>query len=334
MAKCMLCGAEVPDLGLEDHLWEYHCLSYRDYYEVITYMQDPEECWRCGTIKYPISYIHSDFPGIPCWGCITKKPQIENTRKHVFETLKELQNEIIRNKYYRHLVCFPEDLSASISHNLPETAGILDSIAKNSRRVPGKRGEVFTIKPDTLGSPLEISERNSENLVMTSYVISCEEDSPGIYEIIIRDHVYHLELPEILTYDTLHHKKYSILNYDKSARNNGRRLRIGSTDKVYKFFDVIDGNKYIKSIFRVQEKVRPEDRNFLKDIILSNKIFTDIIKEVYNELLKFMVGVYDRIFFKNYIRLSPPSISGNEIEFSWDTKETSKDNIITILIWS
>lgn len=329
----MLCGAEISDLGLEDHLWEYHCLSYRDYYEVITYMQEPEECWRCGTVKYPISYIHSDFPGIPCWGCITKKAQVESTRKHVLETLAELQDEIIGNKYYRHLVCFPEDLSASISHNLPETAGILDSIAKRCHRVPGKRGEVFTIKPDTPGSPMEISSRNLENLEMTSYLVSCEEEEAGIYEIIIKDHVYHLELPEIISYDPQHHKKYSILNYDKSARNNGRRLRMGSTDKVYRFFDIEDGNKNLKSIFKIQEKVRPEDANFLKDIIFSNKIFSDIIKEIYNEILRFMAGVFDRIFLKNYIQLSRPGVDGNEVEFSWNEKETSKD-ILTILIWS
>ena len=152
MAHCRLCGEIINDLDFERHLWEYHCISYRDYYEVIMHMSEPEECWKCGTIKYPISYIHSDFPGIPCWGCIKKKSHLDATRKQVLETLKEMLDEILRNKYYRHLICFPEDLSSSITHNLPETAGILDLISKKHLSTkPGKKGEeVFLLKQENL----------------------------------------------------------------------------------------------------------------------------------------------------------------------------------------
>ena len=77
--------------------------------------------------------------------------------------------------------------------------------------------------------------------------------------------------------------------------------------------------------FLVSQKLDKNSRKF-------KQMIGNFINTRHKEL--YATAPYDRIFFKNYIRLSPPSVSGNEIEFSWDTKETSKDNIITILIWS
>lgn len=331
MAQCKLCGEILEPCDFEAHLWEYHCLTYRDYYEVIMNMIEPEVCWRCGTVKYPLAYIHSDFPGIPCWGCIKKKTQVEAIRKQVFETLKELQEDIIKNKYYRHLICWPKDLSASVSHNLPETAGILDLIAKQGGLRPGKRGEeIFTLKTENLACPYELSYENLGSMYMELKPISCEESEPGVWEIIIGNHVYHVELPKVISYDGKFFPKHNIFSSTSKKRN---QLRFGKTDKVYVFREVFEDHTDIRSIFKVQEKVREEDASALCDVLLSNKVFSDIIIEIYNELVQYLVGIYDRALFKNYIRFNQPGVSGLEIEFSWYQKETSK-NILTILIWS
>lgn len=331
MALCRLCGEIINDLDFEKHLWVYHCISYRDYYEVIMHMSEPEECWKCGTIKYPISYIHSDFPGIPCWGCIKKKSHLDSTRKQVLDTLKEMLDEILRNKYYRHLVCFPKDLSSSITHNLPETAGILDTISKKGITRPGKKGEeVFRLIQENLGCPYEISSENLDSMVMELLPVSCDLSEEGIYEVILGDHVYHVELPEILSYEGRHYPRFDIFSYPRKIIN--KQLRIGRTDKVYKLFDPLD-NPDIRSIFRVRERVREEDKCLLCDVLLSNKVFSSIIREIYEELLNHLVGIFDRAFFKNYIRLNQPGLSGTELEFAWSEKETDKE-LLTILIWS
>ena len=161
------------------------------------------------------------------------------------------------------------------------------------------------------------------------------KDSDNIYEIIIGSKVYHLQLPEILPYEVMHHQKYSILNNSKAARNMGKRLRIGMTDKVYKFFDSDNPSKVNqKSIFKILEKVKDEDRDKLNYVILSDKTLNEIIREIMNEICPSLVGVYDRIFMKNYIRFTPQHPNnGFEMEFSLNQKETSKD-ILTILVWN
>ena len=45
MAKCLLCGKEINDLKFENHLSEYHDLNYQEYYEVIKFIPEPEECF-------------------------------------------------------------------------------------------------------------------------------------------------------------------------------------------------------------------------------------------------------------------------------------------------
>ena len=331
MAHCRLCGEVVNDLDFERHLWEFHCISYRDYYEVIMHMSEPEECWKCGTIKYPISYIHSDFPGIPCWGCIKKKSHLDATRKQVLDTLREMLDEILRNKYYRHLICFPEDLSSSITHNLPDTAGILDLISKKQILKPGKRGEeVFLLRQENLACPFEISQENFNSMTMELLPVSCDQSEEGIYEIILGTHVYHVELPEILQYESRHYPRVDIFSTPRKIIN--KQIRIGKTDKVYKLFDPQDDSN-IRSIFRIKERVKDEDKSPLCDVLLSNSIFSTIIREIYEELLQHLVGIYDRAFFKNYIRLSQPGTCGTELEFSWNEKEINKE-LLTILIWS
>lgn len=333
MAFCRLCGETVNDLALEDHLWKYHCITYRDYYEVVMHMPDPEECWRCGTVKYPLAYIHSDFPGIPCWGCIKKKSHLESTRKQVIETLLDMQNELIKNKYYRHLICFPEDLSASITHNLPETAGILDTISKKGTLKPGKKGEdIFYLKRENLACPYEISKDNLDSMSMEIVPISCERESDEVFEIIIRDRAYHIILPRVVPYDNKVYPKYNF--FVKNKKTDGKQLRIEKSDKVYVLHDVFENCGEIKSIFKFQEKVRHEDMPAVCDIILSNKYLSEIVKEVYSELINYksMVGIFDRVFFKNYIRLDQPNTLGQEIELSWHEKETN--NNLTLLIWN
>lgn len=335
MAFCRLCGETVNDLAFEDHLWKYHCITYRDYYEVIMHMPDPEECWRCGTVKYPLAYIHSDFPGIPCWGCIKKKTHLDATRKQVVETLLDMQSELIKNKYYRHLICFPEDLSASVTHNLPETAGILDTIAKKGLLKPGKRGEdIFYLRRENLACPYEISKENIDSMVMEILPVSCEKEEDSTYEIIIGDRVYHIILPTIIEYDNKVYPKYNILT--KSKKTNNKQIRIGKSEKVYVFHDIYENHDEIKSIFKVKEKVRSEDIPALCDIILANKVFNEIIQDIYSELInsKAIVGIFDRVFFKNYIRLDQPGTSGLEIELSWNQKEINNNNNLTILVWN
>lgn len=331
MAHCRLCGEIINDLDFEKHLWDYHCISYRDYYEVIMHRSEPEECWMCGTIKYPISYIHSDLPGVPCWGCIKKKTHLEATRRQILGLLKDMLEEILRNKYYRHLICFPEDLSSSITHNLPETAGILDLISKKRILRPGKKGEeVFRLKQENLACPFEISQDNFDSMVMELLPVSCDQSEERVYEVILGNHFYHVELPEVLPYESRNYPRVDIFSGPRKIIN--KQLRIGKTDKVYRLFDPLD-NSDIRSIFRIREKVRDEDKSPLCDVLLSNKIFSSIICEIYEELLHHLVGIYDRAFFKNYIRLNQPGLSGTELEFSWNEKETSKE-LLTILIWS
>ena len=334
MAFCRLCGSEIFDLDFEKHLWEYHCITYRDYYEVIMHMPEPEECWRCGTVKYPLAYIHSDFPGIPCWGCIKKKTHLEATRKQIIETLVDMQEEFIKNKYYRHRICFPEDLSASITHNLPETAGILDTISKKGFLKPGKRGEeVFYLKRENLACPYEISKENIDSMVMEILPVSCEQECDDTFEIIIGTRIYHVSLPVKVEYNNKVYPKYNILT--KTKKTDEKQLRIGKTDKVYVFYDVLEKCDKIKSIFKVHERVKQEDIPALCDILLSNGAFRSIIQEIYSEIINSsgMVGIFDRVFFKNYIRLDQPDASGLEVEFSWNKKETNNNNL-TILIWS
>ncbi len=344
MVVCKLCGAEVPNELLKKHIWEYHCLNYRDYFEVVKEMSDPEECWRCGSIKYPLTYIYPDIPGIPCWGCMKKKSQIENTKKQVLETLKDFQDTVLGNKYYRHLISSENSLSASLSHSLTETAGIMDYIAKNSGISINRRSEVFMFRPENLGCPMEISKRNEDSIVVDVMPVSCIKESDNSYEIIIGKRVYHLELPEIVQYETKHHQKYNILNTGKTVRNTTRRLRIGKTDKVYKFFDCYQNESSSKkellnnqkSIFKLREKVKEEDIPHLNYIILSDKTLSGIVTEIYNEICPNLVGIFDRVFMKNYIMLSSPIMSdtcGLEMEFSLNTREISKD-IMTILIWN
>lgn len=332
MAKCLLCGKEINDLKFENHLSEYHDLNYQEYYEVIKFIPEPEECWKCRSINFPLTYLHPEFLSTPCWTCLKKKTQQETAKKQILDAIKEYQSEVLGNKFYRHILSSRKTFSSSLCHTLPETAGILDQISKNSSVVISRRTEYFSISPKIEAIPLEISQRNLFDLVLNIHPFSCNPSDDGSFEIILGRRVYHLQLPEIVPYEPKHHQKYSLLSKSRGVRSNGRRLLIGKTEKVYRFYDNPDNPNH-KSIFKFQEPVNPLDIDALNYIILTDKTFSGIVTEIYNEICPSLSGVFDKVFMRNYIKLAEEDETGLRMEFSWNKKETN-DEIITISIWT
>ena len=337
MFKCVLCGKEFVsnshlELDIEEHLREFHFMTYQEYYEMIKTSYSETLCWKCGISRQQLCpYINSYY--LPCRSCISdKKSDIQEATNTIVEYIKDYQKEIMKNKYYQYLLADNNILKAMLPKSFLDISNLLEKLRTRDKLKIGKDSSFSVTR--ILGSPIELSERNLRNLnISVSDNISVIKNKIG-YEITLGDCSFDVLLQEICEYDVRHHSRHSILNLN--SKRNTKKLKMESGDCI-KFWNTKFQNT--KSILQIRNKsgdiIDPDSLSddyffLLKISILRSKPIMKRVFEVYNEICKYIETLRDSVFIKNTIFLGVNK--NNSLSLTWKPELSNEPGQINISI--
>lgn len=337
---CELCGFVFDEDNIEEsiesHLQEKHYLGYQDYYEIKTLGTPNISCWKCGSPRYTISpYISGSY--LPCSCCINprSKQGIQEIRQDLFSKIREYQGKLVKSRYYQYAISLSQSQRERLlPKDLEIQSEVLSEIKRNDIKLD--KSSIFKVN-HLLGRSSEISFRNLDALSMEVSEFKATEVSPGKWKLGEKD--LYLKLPEVVPYDPKHHSRGSILN--KSAKRTTRRLKLSETGECIKFWNIPGvGTKTILSLVDGEDKIvqyqdlSEEIRWKIRFGILKTKPILTRVFEIYNELIRYVIGIEDSVFLLNSFKIpSGPSIFNLRLTWSWEDQSCeAEENYIKLSI--
>lgn len=324
--KCPYCDYRYEELSdLEEHLLTDHFLPIQSYYEMI-----PREvkggdgkCYKCGSLRPPLTYLNPTGYYLPCWNCITNKYEKSQFITMTQSAIKDYYLKVIKDRYLQMFLVSDLYFEWTLSHTYEEFKSVLKNLQKYSRNkiwfLDWKKGFPKTISLENLDA-IEVK------LIDKWY----EVDS-GDTEIKINS--WTVKLPDLIPFDQRHHSRHNILNLSGDSRNT-KRLRLkDEKDQCIKFYR--EGP--VKSIFSIigptgepVQSLSEQDLTVTKLVLMRNKSFMKLIWSVVEELSK-NVGVFsDSVFLRNTITINPEK-KKLKVNLSW-LPEKKRDGFINISI--
>lgn len=307
---------------IEKDILEPGFLSYQEYAEIKLLEAGSEDiyCPRCKESLTPLTYLEPDFYYQPCWDCIDSKRKSvrQSIVDGVLRNIKEFYySRILGDRYLQLFIIDPIYFKNTLPHEYSTFKKVIGHLS------PPNRNDIWFL--DWIpGFPKIISLDNLDGLqlVNLSELYSIENKTDRI---IIGD--YEVIFPELVTYDSKHHSRYSLFNKVRTIKT--KRLKIG--DKCIKFYNTEKDN--IKSIFRLLKNgeeinigsLRKQDFAIIKLAIMRNKSCLRLIFEVILEIIKACGTFKDTAFLRNTVKIDPKK--DKEFNLLWTIK--SYENLVT-----
>lgn len=327
---CNICGCpfdeENIEKSIENHLKESHFLEYSDYYEISVLGRPSEPCWKCGHPRYTISpWLDTYY--LPCPDCFDKENEVYVREAKVgFDTvLQDYQAGIIRSKYYQFLLSLNvRGRQLLLPKSFPVAVQNLTSL-KKQERTRFDKSHILEVT-NILGTSPELSSRNLSNLRMEAIEYKVTKEG-GRWK--MGESGYYVKTPEPISYDPRHHYRSSILN--PASKRSVKRIRIGTSKDCFKFYST--PNSSVKSILSLENEsgrvlslgeLGEEEQRRLKFGILKTKEIMSVVFDIYNEIVKYVERLEDRVFLLNSIPLfwSPLEY---ELILGWSWEEFGLD---------
>ncbi len=291
--------------SLERNILDPGFLNYQEYAEIK--LLEPgvadgsNRCNRCQRELVPLTYLDPDFFYQPCQGCLNcmRKSERQYTIDSIFRNIKEFYySKVLSDRYLQLFIIDRIYFRNTIPHNYSVFRNIIKHLS-----LPNK-GDLWFL--DWLpGFPKIISLENLDGLCLTN--LSRDHKIENKSDKIIIDNEYEIIFPELVTYDSKHHSRYSLFNKTKAIKT--KRLKIG--DKCVKFYNTEKLN--IKSIFHILKNgeefnvssLKKQDFALIKLSIFRNKQCLRLIFEIVMEVLKVCNTFKDTVFLQNTVALDP-----------------------------
>lgn len=320
--KCPFCGNEFQNL--EQHLEDWHFLKIQDYYEMDPIRPEDERCCKCGSFRFPLTYIEPSGFFLPHWNCLRSYEKAQYI-KSVREAMQGFYNRVGSDRFLQMFLISDVYFSATFSHTYEEFKGVLKKLQKPERNkiwfLDWLPGFPKTFHQDNIGGIKVIP-------IDEYYKFKSSSDRIEVNDIVVN-------FADIVPFDFRHHSRYNLFNQSPNARQV-RRLRLkDDKDRCIKFEPLDDSPAF--SIFKLEragQRIKPSDLGELdllvvKLLILRNKNFMKLIQTVFGELIQNASVVSDSVFLKNTVSLG--QTKGSNIQLLW-TPELVKENFINISI--
>lgn len=277
-------------------------LDYKDYAEIKLLEPGNEDnyCGRCREPLTPLTYLEPDFYYQPCWNCVDSKRKSERQSivDGILRNVKEFYySRILGDRYLQLFIIDPIYFKNTLPHEYSVFKKVLGHLS------PPSRNDIWFL--DWVpGFPKVISLDNLDGLQLINLSELYEIDNQPD-KIVIGD--YEIVFPELVSYDSKHHSRYSLFNKARTIKT--KRLKIG--DKCVKFYNTEKDN--IKSIFKLLKNgeeinigsLRKQDFAIIKLAIMRNKTCLRLIFEVALEIIKACGKFRDTVFLRNTINIDP-----------------------------
>ena len=322
--KCRFCGSEIEG-NLEEHLKEWHFLSIQDYYEMDPLSADDLRCCKCGSQRFPLTYIEPEGFLLPHWDCLRpyeKQQYIRSVRQEIVEYYGRVGSDRFLQMFLIGDIYF----TSTPSHGYQEFKDVLKVLEKP------ERNKIWFLdwKP---GYPRTLSLDNVEGIKVVPinqlYSVKSEPTKITLNDITIN-------FATLVPFDFRHHSRYNLFNRSPSARQV-KRLRLKDEKDQCVRFDAPPDDSHGYSIFTLErggQRIKASDLGELdllvtKLILLRNKTFMKLIQSIFTELIQNTRTLSDSVFLKNTVIIG--SEKESDLHFSWLPRETKK-NFINISI--
>lgn len=328
--RCNLCGFSTFNVeDFENHLKEYHFINYQDYCELeLTHKSEfsKNSCFRCNSIRSPLTTLYRDFYYLPCWNCyssgVMKKIEKQETIGSVRKNIKSYLDYFLGDRYFQLFSVDGLYFRSTYTHDYSEFKKVLSNL-----QLPN-RNDIWVIDWN-LGYPkiISVNNLNGINLINLTnhYNVVSSKDC-------IEVNNYRLLLPEFTNYDKQHFSRYNILNINSDRKT--KRVKVDSS--CIKLFN---SRNNVKSIFRLVDKttldeidldqISHQDYIVLKLVLMRNKFYMRLVFSIILELIKSIKTLSDSVFIKNTIVIDPDKDA--QLNIMWDYKN-SRNNYINISI--
>lgn len=308
MITCPFCNQEIDNDKFEEHLLNYHFLSYHIYYEIISQSFKESICWKCEKLRIPLTPYSNEYY-LPCSNCFEKE-----YNKSSLELLETFLKKFEGNKYLQYFLSQDDIPSKVFPHTINDYLSVVEELRSGYGRIINS--VYFEIIRNNNYTPFEISMRNIDNLHLETYNNILGEDY-----IILSGEKYKVLPPEPCEYNSRHHTKYSILNTQSTKVTKKIKLSDKSCYKLWgkSIFLLKDFNDNIIDPNSLEES----DLIILKNYILRKRNNFNLIKNIYLEICKFSNNLNDEVFIKNTIPLGKKA-SVDVFQFSWLPQEPNK----------
>ena len=318
--------------ALEENILKPGFLTYQEYTEIKLLGglgTEDSYCYRCGKALTPLTYLDPEFYYQPCWDCLDSKRKSErqNIIDGILRNIREFYySKILGDRYFQLFIIDP----IYFRNTLPHEYSVFKKVIGHLN--PPSRNDVWFL--DWLpGFPKIISLDNLSGIQLVNLSELYDIDNQDPNKIIIGD--YEIDFPELVTYDSKHHSRYSLFNKARSIKT--KRLKIGN--KCIKFYNTEKPN--VKSIFRLLKNgeeinigsLRKQDFAIIKLAIMRNKTYLRLVFEVVLEILKSCGKFRDTVFLRNSVCMDPKK--EKIFNFFWTIKsheELISDSSINISV--
>lgn len=320
--KCPFCGDNVIDL--EQHLKEQHFLEIQDYYEMDPIKSEDERCCKCGSERYPLTYIDPGRYFLPHWSCLRDYERNQYS-KSLQEAIINYYSLVGSDRFLQMFLISDMYFSATPSHTYLEFKEVLKGLEKP------ERNKIWFL--DWLpGFPKTISRRNLQGIKVIP-IDQYYTVRSGFNKIEVNNITIHFA--SLVPFDSRHHSRYNVFNTSPTTRQV-KRLRLRDEKDQCVRFEAPDVGEGL-SLFRLErdgQRIKPGnlgelDLLVVKMVLLRNKTFMKLIQSVFEELVKGARVLSDSVFLKNTISLGPSK--EQDIHLSWVPGEI-KENYINISI--
>ena len=321
--KCPFCGNEIQNL--EQHLKDWHFLNIQDYYEMDPIRPEEERCCKCGSYRFPLTYIEPKGYFLPHWNCLRGYEKNQYV-KSIRSTIIDFYSKVGSDRFLQMFLISDVYFSATLSHTYDEFKGVLKKLQKP------ERNKIWFL--DWIpGFPKTLCLDNIEGIKVIPidqyYKVKSSLEKIEVNDITIK-------FADLVPFDFRHHSRYNLFNQSPNVRQV-RRLRLKDEKDRCIRFDAPDDPNSGFSIFKLEkdgQKIKASslgelDLLVVKLLLLRNKNFMKLIQSVFGELTQNAKTLSDSVFLKNTITLG--STRGNNIHLSW-TPNITKENYINISI--
>lgn len=316
--KCIFCNKNPDDL--EKHLREDHFLDIFSFYEMSS---------KRLIDNLPLTYIVPDHYNLRDWDSIKRKYEKKQITLTIQDAIIDYIGKVITDRFLQMFLVGPIYFDATPTHTYEEFRSVLKGIQEKDRN------KIWFLDWFP-GFPKMICKENLHGIKLVEvdsiYRVSSSDDK------ITLNH-YTVKFPDLIPLDTRHYGRYNIFNVGPAAKRETKRLKIKERDDYcVRFFS--KPSSASKAIFQITDDrgnpVRPEslgelDLTVLKILLLRNKNFLRLIRDVIRETTR-QCGLYsDSVFLKNTVTIDPEKMKVRA-NISWTGSEAREDFInISIL---